>query len=257
MNQGLGNLKGRDLMENEIRRMPAIKTDIKNINAGKFSKGVKEFDPNYVVTENKRKISRARISGVVIDKNISEDGRYGTLTIDDGEDSIRLRVFDSTSLIENIELGTFIDAIGKVKEYNGEKYIIPENIHALEEKFKELRKLEIKKDKEDWERIKKIISEKKSECADIEELKKIMKNEFGIDEYEVDSVLVTDEPSQEKSKDDIVLEIIDNSNDVDGCEYSTIIEKSGLPEEEIEPIINRFLEHGICFEPKPGKLKRL
>ncbi len=145
-------------------RRVAKKIDIKIVNSGKFvridrTSEENRYIPNYVESGG-MKISRVRVLATVLDKFVSEDGNYATLTLDDTTDTIRCKIFmnskfeDSSSkqkqvdleTVENIEKGGLVDIIGKVKEYNEERYIQPETIIKIEDpNFEALRKLELEK----------------------------------------------------------------------------------------------------------------
>jgi hypothetical protein len=43
----------------------------------------------------------------------------------------------------------------------------------------------------------------------------------------------------------------------DGLEYSQLIEKTGVSENQAEPVINDLLSEGICYEPTPGKIRKI
>jgi len=145
-------------------RQVARKIDIKTINSGNFVQVERKSEedrylPNYIEV-NGMKISRVRILATVIDKFVSEDGNYATLTLDDTTDTIRCKIFMNSNFsdnisrqnlidleaINNIEKGDLIDVIGKIREYNEERYIQPEIIVKIEDpNFEVLRKLEIEK----------------------------------------------------------------------------------------------------------------
>ncbi|HDI06678.1 MAG TPA: hypothetical protein ENF39_01580 [Candidatus Aenigmarchaeota archaeon] len=145
-------------------RQVARKIDIKTINSGNFVQVERKSEedrylPNYIEV-NGMKISRVRVLATVIDKFVSEDGNYATLTLDDTTDTIRCKIFMNSNFsdnisrqnlidleaINNIEKGDLIDVIGKIREYNEERYIQPEIIVKIEDpNFEVLRKLEIEK----------------------------------------------------------------------------------------------------------------
>ncbi|MCD6274667.1 MAG: hypothetical protein J7J15_01390 [Candidatus Aenigmarchaeota archaeon] len=145
-------------------RIVARKIDIKTINSGNFVQIERKSEedryiPNYIEV-NGMKISRVRVLATVIDKFVSEDGNYATLTLDDTTDTIRCKIFMNSNFsdnisrqnlidletLENIEKGDLIDVIGKIREYNEERYIQPEIIVKIEDpNFEVLRKLEIEK----------------------------------------------------------------------------------------------------------------
>ena len=90
-------------------RQVAKKVSIKTINSGEYKQIDREkeedkFKPNYIEVEGEL-ISRVRVLATVIDKFISEDGNYATLTLDDTNDTIRCKLFNDLELIENIEKG--------------------------------------------------------------------------------------------------------------------------------------------------------
>ena len=60
-----------------------------------------------------------------------------------------------------------------------------------------------------------------------------------------------------KSVKDALLKIIAENDAGDGCEYATIIAKSGLGEDAIDAVVQELLDEGSCFEPKPGRIKKL
>lgn len=132
-------------------RQVAHKMDIKTVNSGKYvqidrTSEENKYTPNYVEMEDGTQISRVRIMATVLDKYVSEDGNYASLTLDDTTDTIRCKIFKELDIIETIEKGDLIDLIGKIKEYNEERYLQPEVIVKIENpNFEVLRILELKK----------------------------------------------------------------------------------------------------------------
>ena len=135
-----------------LERQVARKLQIRTINSGKFVQIEREseetrFIPNYIEI-NGNKISRVRVLATVIDKFVSDNNEYASLTLDDTTDTIRCKIFNDLSMVENIEKGDVVDVIGRIREYNGELYILPEIIVKINDpNFEVLRKLEIEK----WE----------------------------------------------------------------------------------------------------------
>jgi len=138
-----------------LERQVARKLQIRTINSGKFVQIEREseetrFIPNYIEI-NGNKISRVRVLATVIDKFVSDNNEYASLTLDDTTDTIRCKIFNDLSMVENIEKGDVVDVIGRIREYNGELYILPEIIVKIDDpNFEVLRKLEIEK----WEILK-------------------------------------------------------------------------------------------------------
>lgn len=229
-----------------------------------------------------------RILGTVVDIYQNEDGSYGAITLDDGSDTIRGKFFQDLGPINEIEEGDIVDVIGKVKKYEGEIYITPENLIKRKPEWELLRALEYKEFKEKWkgliEKAKNlkekgktkddIYNELKAENLSEEDIKGIMdfmENEKDIKEGEEPSKREPDFEEDEKSKDkqkkheegsegkieEKVLEVIEEKDSGDGADYSEIISKLDVEEEKLEDTINDLLSDGTCYEPRPGKIKKL
>lgn len=127
----------------EIRkRQIAYKIRIKDILEGKY---VKEegWNPNYIVTANEKEVSRVNIIGIVIDKQF-EFNKY-VLIIDDSSGKIFVRTFNDNKIIDKINIGEVILIIGRPREYNNEKFIMPEIIKKIDnKKWIDFRRLELK-----------------------------------------------------------------------------------------------------------------
>ncbi|MEM7819260.1 MAG: OB-fold nucleic acid binding domain-containing protein [Candidatus Aenigmatarchaeota archaeon] len=246
----------------ENRRITSVKTKIKSITNGKFIPG-EGFNPSYVITDLGLRLSRVRVLATVVDKFLSETGKFASLTIDDGTDTIRVKVFNAVSMFDNINIGDVIDIIARIKEFQGEIYLIPEIIQKNENpNFEILRELEIREQQKKLEKRKEIVLEYQKQVSDLEELIRIMKERFGIDKEYVESILQLQEfleKKEEQTSDakNKVLELIESLDQGSGCDYSELIEASGLAEDVLDAVINELLSDGICFEPRPGRIKKL
>ena len=253
----------RDFMV-ELKRMTAIKTDVETLINGKYISS-ENLSGSFVLTKLGQKISRARVLAIVIDKFISADESYAALTLDDGTEKIRAKVFRDLGIIENVENGDIIDIIGKLRSYNEEIYIVPEIIqHIKDQRFITLRKLEIEKQKEELKRKYELVSEYQKKVSDLEELKNILYKKFGIKDDEIEAILLSKEIFNEKhaeeemkNKKEEIIKLIERLDSGNGCEYSILLKESNISEDTFEKIINELLAEGICFEPKPGIIKLL
>ncbi|PSH02036.1 MAG: hypothetical protein BRC26_02575, partial [Nanohaloarchaea archaeon QH_8_44_6] len=54
-----------------------------------------------------------------------------------------------------------------------------------------------------------------------------------------------------------VLEAIEDLDEGDGADYSEIVDGIDEPEDKLEDTINSLLSDGTCYEPQPGKIKKL
>ena len=244
----------------ERKRLTAIKTEIKDIIDGRYVKA-EGFESNYVITPNGLKISRARILGTVMTKFITEDGNYGFIVLDDETDTLRVKAFKNTKIFDNIEVGDLVDVIGKIREYDEEIYLSPEIVRKIKNpNFLILRKAELLNQKKEFEEIKKKVKGFMKSTTDLDEIRKLAEAE-GIDPGIVESIAESEEKEPEKedkkSLKDSILKIIDRLDEGTGAEYTAIITESKLSEVEVEEVINDLLSEGTCYEPRPGRIKRL
>ncbi|RLJ06383.1 MAG: hypothetical protein DRP18_00975 [Candidatus Aenigmatarchaeota archaeon] len=202
-----------------VERMTALKLKIADITNGEWVR--KEgLEPSYVVTPSGEHVSRARILGTVVAKFVADDENFATATIDDGTDTIRAKTFKTLKPLDSVDIGDIVDVIGKVREYAGEIYIIPETVAKITDpNFELLRELELLK---------------KSKTSPVQNKEK-----------EIDKTDVKKE----------LLKLLEKHSE--GITYAEILEKMKLPEETLEPVINEVLAEGICYEPVPGKLKKI
>ena len=243
----------------EKRRVPAKKVRIYDILNGKYFPGSKEeMKASYVITPFGDKISRVNIIATVIEKFESEDGNYSTIRIDDGTEALRVKFFkEDTAIIKNVDVGNLATIIGKVKEYNGEVYINGEIVRKVDDvNIENLQKLEILNEliekKKVVDQIKNLLDEMSEE-----ELKKTVKNKFGIDEGSLQVIRDNLKVVKEIDYKPKILEVIKSLDKGEGVEIGKILQLSDLPENVIENAINELLANGSLFEPKAGILKKV
>lgn len=247
----------------ERKRLTAIKSNIKPISNGRYVTQP-GFEPNYVLTPSGVRLSRVRILATIVDKFTSESKKFSSITIDDGSDTIRAKTWNSF-LLDDFQVGDIVDISGKVREYQGEVFLAPELLKKIDDvNWEILRELEIKKQQEEFSQKRNFILENQKQTSDLTELKKMMLERFGISEADVESIVQSQEltnEDEEKQEDgnmkEVVLELIVSLDKGDGAEYSEIMSKAGLKEDVLDGIINNLLEEGTCFEPRPGKIKKL
>jgi len=247
----------------EIKRLTAKKASIREIISGKFVKKT-GFESSYVLTNLGRRLSRVRIVGLIVDKFISADEKYATITLDDSTETIRGKAFINVKIFDGFTSGDLVDVFGKLREYNEEIYIMPEIIKKVGSNFETLRKLELEKIlKEQKKKIKKI-QEIQKQISDLDELKAAVKEIMPLEDVEgileaqtmiesnVEEKAVTG--TEIKSK---ILKFIEDLDKGKGADYQDILKKSGFSENEVDFAIQDLLESGVCFEPKPGMIKKL
>lgn len=207
-----------------MERSPAVKVRIKDLVEGEFYR-TPGNDPNYLLTSLGEKVSRARVLGVVVSKFVSEDGEYVNITLDDGTATISVRAFRDTRVLEKIDVGDTAEIIGKVKEYEGEVYLLAEIARKISDPNWELvRRLEL------------VIKEKK------------------LGKSRERAVLESAGESEEDPK-ERVLEVIKRLDQGEGVKYISIVRELGMSEDQLDAIINELLLEGEIYEPKIGRFK--
>lgn len=202
-----------------IKRQITKIARISDINSGIWIKR-EGLEPSYVEMKTGECVSRVRILGTVVSIFTSEDGNFGSATIDDATDTIRLKVFKTLKPISDLKIGDIVDVIGRVREYNGEIYIMPEIVRKMDDpNFELLRRLQL--------------------------LKKYRKLEHKIED-KVDDVNILRKR---------VLEVIESEKD--GIDFESIVEKVKAPDDDVESVVNDLLSEGICYEPTPGKIRKI
>ena len=244
----------------ETLRQTAKVSRISDIIDGNFDR--KEgMEPSYVLTKLGEKISRAKIVGAIINKFMSEDGNYSSATIDDDTDAIRVKAFkEDADFFDKFNVGDNVLLIGKVREYNGENYIIPEILKKSEINYENYHKLKVLKKLLEKKKINDIIQKQKDKFADFEELKKYVIKKYNFDEKDVDSVLENlGEKERKKERDykPMLMELIDKLDKGKGIEIRKLLEESKLNENNFQEAVNELVTDGLWYEPKPGVVKKV
>lgn len=233
---------------------------ISDLTTGEFVR--KEgMEPSYILTKLGEKISRTKIVGTIVDKFMSDDGNYSSVTIDDETDAIRTKAFkEDADFFDEFEIGDHVMLVGKVREYNDENYIIPEILKKVNHNYASYHKLKILKELVKEKKINELIKEKWDKFADLDELKKYMKKKHGIEEKEIEGVLESLGDKEEKKKKDykpMLLELLDKLDKGEGVTFKELLKKSELEEDLFQETVNELLTEGICYEPKPGVIKKV
>lgn len=203
----------------QFKRRTAFKLRIGDVLSGK---PVIEGQRFSFLELGSRNIVRVNIVGNIVDKYESEgESHYMVLTLDDGSGQIKIKTFgEDTSKFSNFVQGQTIVVIGTLRFWNNELYLSPEIIRELDPKYLLVRKLETEKEKS-----------KSSES-------------LGRDQM----IAVKDR----------ILGAIKNAEDEGGIEKDRLI----MNLKDISPAIilqevQKMLEEGIVFEPRPGKIRYL
>lgn len=205
--------------EQQFKRNVAYKQKVGDILLGKAVMDGEKF--SFLELGNK-KIIRVNIIGNIVDK-FENDGerKYIFFKLDDGSGQISLKVFgDDIAKFKDITQGLTVLVIGVLRHWNNETYIQPEIIKEENTKYLLVRKLELEK---------------------------------------TPSTITTPiEKSKIVAIKDSIISLIKDAEEQGGIEKEQIIIKlNDVSPDIINQEIKKFLEEGIIFEPRPGKVRYL
>ncbi len=171
---------------------------------------------------------RVNIVGNIVDKYDSGDEKkYLFLTLDDGSGQIKLKTFgDDSEKFKDVSQGQTVVVIGVLRYWNNEIYISPEIIRELDPKYLLLRKLETEKDRASFR----------------------PSAPSGQSGPESEVIAIKDK----------IMDAVKGAEDKGGIELDELISRlrdfsPGIINQEIQ----KLLEEGIIFEPRPGKIRYL
>ena len=202
--------------EQQFKRQVAYKIRILDILNSNFSKD--EVSAGYIIL-NGAGISRVNLIATLVYK--SDEVSQTSGIIDDGTGKISMRVFDGQNIFFKIEVGDVVLVIGKIREFNNERYIYPEILRKASIEWLNLRRLELGKP------IEKL--QEKEESVIIEEVT---------------------EPATVFQQ---IYGLIKEFDKGEGATIEDVIKNSKTS--EAEDIINKLLKNGDVFEIRPGRLK--
>jgi len=207
------------MADEQFKRNVAFKLRIGDLLIGKPVMDDERF--SFLELGNK-KIIRVNVIGNIVDKYESEgDKKYSFLTLDDGSGQIQLKIFgDDTEKFKNLHQGQTVLIIGVLRNFNNETYISPEIAKEQDPKYLLVRKMEIERGR-------------------IENASPVTKTE---------TIAIKDK----------ILELIKNSEDDGGIDIDKIImDLRETSPDIINQEIQKMIEEGIIFEPRPGKVRWL
>lgn len=198
-----------------------------------FTKG-EGFNPSFIEFSGK-KISRAHVVATVVGKFTSEDGNYAAITLDDGTDTIRSKAFGpDVAKLRKVRVGDLVRFIGKIKEYNEERYFSPEAVRVLEDP--------------NWMIVHKLeLGQPSVEIPAQDAVKPEVPQEVAEEKLKIEDVSI------QKG----IIELVKTLDAGQGAEIDAITEKSGMPADEVKNIIIGLLKSGDVYEPRKGKIKVL
>ena len=260
------------------KRLPASRVYIKDILNGYYVKSEGDFEPNYLITRDARKIYRAKVVATVVrEPVISDDETYGKFQIDDGTGTIWVLGFrDDTRFIRLVKKGDLVQIIGKIAEWRDDKQILVEGVAKVDPNFWILHRFETLKEKVEHAKKARLAFDIYNRYGITAKAKVIAKNK-GVDE---DLLITMDElytmileqrnleeelfeeeeipeeepkenPEVEKAKKAVIQLLREKGK---ALSHKFIIKKlsSEFDEDVLEEAITQLLAEGEIYEPEIG-----
>jgi len=244
------------------KRQTAKLVNAERLNSGKYFQR-EGFEPNFLLIPDGRRYSRARIVGTMVDTFKNDEETYGSITVDDGTDTVQLKFFNDMDAVDEAEEGDIVEAVGKVREYQGEVYMNAEIVINRDMEHELLHQLRLKKTDEEWDQIRETVKQLNDSGKDQDEIEKELAGK--LEPEEVDALLQSFGESFDiaPSDEDVenlereVIDAVEKLDDGEGADYSDIADEVDASEDAMESTINTLLSEGTFYEPKPGKIKKL
>ncbi len=213
-----------------VQRQTAVKLLIADLLNGEFSK---EESQTPVLSLGEQKIYRVNIIGLVIGK--AEEEVLANLFLNDGTSSINLRFFERNPALDELNTGDAVMVVGRLRDYNGERYLSPEIVKKVDRLWLQHRRKELGAEAR---QIKAVVKE--------EPAGKIIKQD-GVEEES------KDKSSEFLSPEGKILKSIADLDKGEGAEIEEVLAASKV--DYAEEIIKRMLERGELFQIMPGRVK--
>ncbi|MFH1622983.1 MAG: OB-fold nucleic acid binding domain-containing protein [Candidatus Aenigmatarchaeota archaeon] len=243
-----------DALAGKPERLVAVRVRAADITKARFFPGSREvMEAGYAITPLAERVSRANLLGTIVDKFVSDDAKYASITLDDGTDAVRAKAFgEDVGMFESVKPGSAAVVIGRVKEYQSETYLAAESVRVLqpgEANEESMRKLEILDRLNDQRTVVEAVRRAATGMSD-EDLREYARR-VGMDAEALQVVL------EHKAEDHRprVLEVLERLDEGGGVDVMRLFEELKLPDAVVERAVDELLEDGSLFEPSPGKFK--
>lgn len=229
--------------KNPLTRQTAVKITLGEVTQGKY---IQEEDTlNYLLTSDQRKIYRLNVVGIIV--HLQKQGNITNVWLEDGTGKLVVRFFEENKVLGGLNPGNIVLVIGRLRQYNQEKYLSSEIVKKVDSSWLKLRKEELK------EKFSAILEKKSPEeivSAVIPEVKPLsLPTEEEIIEEEV-----VDEKKEVLPTQKILL-LIKEKDRGEGVLVEEILHCSFL--NDTEKLIAKMLEKGDIFQNLPGRVKVL
>lgn len=240
----------------------AYKLKIEDLVRGQYVRSPEGTEPSYLLTPWNQHIPRARVLGTVVDKFVRDDQGYATLRLDDGSETISLRAWrENVPELAGFKMGDLLDVIGRVREFEGEVYLVPDLIFRVEDPNWELvRELEILHARR--RALAQGVRPQPKQKAKLEPRQ--LQIELSQTPPAVGPTIETIEeveapplpkvPDETKKRVTLAIEKLDKG---DGAAPTDIAAELDLHQADVEDALRVLIVDGEIFEPRAGRFRRL
>ena len=227
-----------------VERVPAVICDLKRLLEGLYVE-MPGWEPNYVIIDERLKVSRVNVIGVITLVDTQGGGARYTLT--DGTGDIALRSYEGSE--PRAKPGDLVVVIGRPRVYQNEIYLVPEVIRTIDQNWVNHRKRQLE-----------LLDDERSNLAILEIPETQVTKESSAAhapavEKKDSSKQTPEEPSSDTERIYAMIESLDSGDGVDLSDVLMKAQSDGI--ENAEKAIHHMLEMGDIFEIRAGKLKVL
>ena len=243
-------------------RSTAYKLKIEDLVRGQYVRSPEGTEPSYLLTPWGQHIPRARGLGTIVDKFVRDDQGYATLRLDDGSETISLRAWrEGVTELAKFEVGNLIDVVGRVREFEGEVYLVPELILRVEDPNWELvRELEILSARR--RALAEGVRPQPTQDAKLGPRQLQIELPPGTPEAgptvetieELEAPPLPEVPDETKKRMILAIEKLDKG---EGVAPTDIAVELDLRQTEVEDALRVLIVDGEIFEPRAGRFRRL
>ena len=228
-----------------IKRSTAYRIRLKNVVNSPYEKR-EGFNPS-VIKFNNLEISRVNVIASIVGKYLTDDQNYCAITLDDGSETIRVKNFGvEVGIIKELNVGDIVRIIGKVKEYNEEKYIAGEISKVLNPNWLIVNEIELSNQKQTT-----------TDSSTNDSINKVIETKTNSSENEEIISISSESSDSESSIKQKILQYLKNNDNGTGVIMDQIMTSLDVSSEEVKDSLYELLKVGEIYEPKKGILKIL
>jgi RPA family protein len=228
-----------------IKRSTAYRIRLKNIVNSPYEKR-EGFNPS-VIKFNNLEISRVNVIASIVGKYLTDDQNYCAITLDDGSETIRVKNFGAeVGVIKELNVGDIVRIIGKIKEYNEEKYIAGEISKVLNPNWLIVNEIELSNQKQT-----------ETDTSTTDSINKVIETKTNSSENEEIISISSESSDSESSIKQKILQYLKNNDNGTGVIMDQIMTSLDVSSEEVKDSLYELLKVGEIYEPKKGILKIL